>query len=341
MDFSSVPRALESLQRRRPPLTDEFLEIAAKLLKSREEESSLVFCEQLTKLLHCADDSPAAEQDEDSRPRWEPLAVGLFVATEVLSQQIPRLEQETTQQQQGDLTSAAGKGVVYMDGPRVPSIDTPTESTQMPNETYAVNFPAASNLSPTLEDDQVLALCETLHPIALDHLEDSEPRVRTLVAKAAGVYCKATLLLKQGESLRKTVHARVLSSIQQHLAQGRNNAEQRDSNYSKSSTGALDDTTGWRPLETNWQCLAAIISAMGSSYYDDFGVFPEELLHHCQHSCIVHVNRHVRAAGMAVLEQCIAAAVCSPAHSACLLADTQSGFSKTMIAVLRDGLAVS
>ena len=346
MDFSSVPRALESLNRRHPPLDDQVLKVAESLLQSPNNDDDSTtqssFCNHLSVLLEAG--SPPVAAEGQSRPprRWESLAVGLYVATEVLSQQISKLEQRsiTSNENKNVAVTVGGEGV-YMDGPRVPSIQTTTTSNGSETPQQASSGVVAGKwTSPDLEDDEILSLCKMLHPVALDHLEDSEPRVRALVAKAAGVYCKATVLLQQGESLRIDIHSRVVSSIQQHLAQGRKTAEEAGSNFSKSSTGALDDTTGWRALETNWQCLAALISAMGPLYLDDFGAFSDQLLQDCQHSCVVHVNRHVRAAGMAVLEQCVAAAVRSPVHSASLLADTQSSFSKTMVVVLRDGLAV-
>ncbi|KAL7578252.1 hypothetical protein ACA910_012671 [Epithemia clementina (nom. ined.)] len=342
MDFSSVPRALDSLQRRNPPLDDKVLELSKQLMTTTttSPSSSQPFCDQLTQLLQFQQQEQKEGGEggkKDHNRRWEHLAVGLYVATDVLQQQIPRLEAKGS----SSSNNGGGGGIVYMEGPRVPAVIETSVSDNISNDESSTNnkVTAVSSgwKSPELSDDQIMALAEVLHPLALQHLEDSEPRVRTLVAKAAGVYCKVTLLLKQGNDLRKSIHDRVVSSIQEHLAQGRATAE-KDSQYSKSSTGALDDTTGWRALETNWQCLAAIISAMGPLYFDDFGVFSDQLLQDCQHSSIVHVNRHVRAAGMAVLEQCIAAAVRSPTHSATLLADTQSSFAQTMVAVLRDGL---
>lgn len=332
MDFSSIPRALESLLRRQPPLDARALEVAA-LLGENKDVSGEEFLGRVVVLLTVSE----RVQDNTSElrrsiGRWEPLAVGLYVCTEALQQQMARFEAEQ------DGAPAAGKGIVYMEGPRVPSIV--EDTSDIAEGTPASAVPSVESWkSPELSTEQILSLCETLHVVSLEHLEDSEPRVRTLVAKAAGVYCKLTLLLKQGDSLRKEVHERVVSSIQDHLKQGRQQAEHAEGKYSKSSTGALDDTTGWRALETNWHCLAAIISSMGSYYFDDFGYFSDSFLQDLLHSCVVHVNRHVRAAGLAVLEQCVTAALPSNIHSDVLLRNTQSTFAKTVLAAVHDGLA--
>lgn len=313
MDFSSVPRALESLHRRNPPLGAAVLETADKLLQNNGALlSSDEFSDHLQNLLQ---EGNGSGKDSSDKPRWEPLAVGIFVATEVLEAQ--------------KLESKDGGSTVYMEGPRVPSMNPEKEAAS----------PDAQWKSAVLTEDQILSLCESLHPLCMEHLEHSEPRVRTLVAKAAGAYSKATLILGKGEDLRKSVHTRVTGSIQEHLAQGRKQAEANDSKYSKSSTGALDDTTGWRALETNWQCLAAIINAMGPTYFDDYGTFSDQMLKDCQYSSITHVNRHVRAAGMAVLEHGITAASKSSVHSQALLSDPQGAFCKTIVAVIKDGLA--
>ena len=66
MDFSSVNRSLESLHRRRPELDAEVLDLATALLQ--QDVSADDYLASLVKLLEAQD-------------RWEPLAVGLYVAT--------------------------------------------------------------------------------------------------------------------------------------------------------------------------------------------------------------------------------------------------------------------
>jgi hypothetical protein len=278
MDFSSVPRALESLGRRQPPLQERVLQSVEKL---RNENDFAALMDLI----------------QEGTDRWEPLAVGLYVATEIL-------------QKQGQVVPPQ----VYMDGPRVPS----TIKEDDVNETAFIQ----------LDESQTWKLCETLHATAMQHLEHKEPRVRTLVAKAVGAYCEVTSQvtseLATGAAVREEVHSRLLSSIHQHIVEGREEV---------TVTGAaVDDTTGWRALETNWLCLAALIRAMGPQYLQQFPFEASDILEDAKYSCITHVNRHVRAAGMSVLEQCV---VASAGNEAAL----QGPLRTTIKAVLIVGLA--
>ena len=67
--------------------------------------------------------------------------------------------------------------------------------------------------------------------------------------------------------------------------------------HSKSSTGALDDTTGWRALETDWQCLGSLIHALETKYMQVFSL-DTQVLEDCRYSAVTHANRHVRAAAI-------------------------------------------
>jgi hypothetical protein len=279
------------------------------------------------------------QAEDSSTSRWEPLAVGLFVATEVLQ----RMVQSATQP------------VVYMEGPRVP------EGSNTADTTPLARF----------NETQALSLCEMLHAILLLHMEHVEPRVRTYVAKTVGAYGRVTVQWESQQEdrarafyeMRAQIHKKLVQSIHSHIVEGR--PEQHDAGetkqteeeleeeeqqrspeehlqYSRDSSGALDDTTGWRALETNWQCLAALVAAMGAAYIYEFGL-DAQLLEHCQHSAIVHKNRHVRAAAMAVMEQWIVAIVASkqtdPNLAKTLLLEPNSPFRNALIAVLKTGLA--
>lgn len=276
MDFSSVNRSLESLHRRRPELDAEILDLATALLQ--QDVSADDYLASLVKLLEAQD-------------RWEPLAVGLYVATNIIECH----------------TDAAG--AVYVEGPRVPTISTSTDS------------PAAA---PTFSQQQLVQLSRALLETCKNDLEHKEPRVRTLVAKAVG----AVVALREVElqQVIRELHDSIIASIHRLLKEGRDNSEA----YSKSSAGALDDTTGWRSLETNWQALASYIAANGSDYFLQHSV-DLELLQACEYSSIAHVNRHVRAAGIAVLEQWIKIAPAPVLQ--------ESDLRETTVKVLKDSLA--
>jgi hypothetical protein len=163
-------------------------------------------------------------------------------------------------------------------------------------------------LPPALTQEKSRALPNA---VRLKNLEHDEPRVRTLVAKCVGAYSKVSLQSDSASSQvmrpeRQEMHARLISSIHEHIAAGRDESGA----YSRASTGALDDTTGWRALETNWLCLASLVTALGGDFLTEFPL-TDELLEDCEFSCVTHVNRHVRAAGMTVLEKWIVAAASS------------------------------
>jgi hypothetical protein len=259
----------------------------------------------------------------------------------------------------GNLRSA-----VYMEGPRVPSI-VANEAAEKEAEgnvrvnTNALTAAAAERVvrwdalldrEEDVQEALIPSLCEDLHKICLENLEHKEPRVRTLVAKAVGAYVR----VEGCDPVFATeLHGRLFASIRQHLEAGRDEVPDKASSedvagtmtppaegsvgvrLSRASTGALDDTTGWRALETNWQCLASLVHAMESTYFAVFDPFDDQLVEDCRHSAVVHVNRHVRAAAMNVLEQWVRAASRVPG----MLLDPRNLFRTTTVAVLKTGLA--
>lgn len=271
MDFSSSTRALQSLERRRPPLPEEIVSVSKGLMSWQDgtlpEEDYL---KGVSTLLH---------SDEE---RWEGLAVGLLLSTEMLVQAA---------------ADQRAMAAVYIDGPRVPQEAKMEESKSAGNR--------------DLTTAQLSQVATWLHVSSLKHLEHNEPRVRTFVAKAVGAHATWSVALSESDenyakhaTERETIHNQIVASIQEHIQQGRDTQDK----YSKSSTGALDDTTGWRALETNWQCLACWIASLGAKYYRVEGLEIEPLLVNLEHSAVTHVNRHVRAAAIAVLEQLVVAA---------------------------------
>lgn len=248
MDFSSIPRALESLLRRSPPLPDSDLHHVEKL-KDTHDLNAL-------KALGTSE-------------RWESLAVSLYVGTSWITAALSGAKESNPAQ-------------VYMDGPRVPDMADKTEG--------------LGEKTPNLDEATIWKLACILHPLCLEHLEHAEPRVRTLVAKAVGAY---SAVQSPGTlEMISILHARLAQSIFDHLKSGRDDKQQ----HSTTSNGAMDDTTGWRALETNWLCLAALVSGMKASYFQ-YGFCTDQLFAGCEESAVSHVNRHVRAAAMQCLEQ--------------------------------------
>ena len=281
MDFSSPSRALQSLPRRRPALPDEILQASQVLLNSNEADdeaktSDQDYLDSITALVH------------SDKERWEGLAVGLLLATDIL------IEAAASQQRKAK--------AVYIDGPRVPEEKKTDDTTGI-----AVT-------SRPYSTEQVSQMATLLYESTLKHLEHNEPRIRTFVAKAVGAHATWSVgltadddsdMVQRHEEERNNIYQTIIQSINEHIQQGRDNPDK----YSKSSTGALDDTTGWRALETNWQCVACWIASLGYNYFLKLQEADMELLlSNLDYSAITHVNRHVRAAAIAVMEQLIVAA---------------------------------
>lgn len=330
MDFSSPSRALLSLDRRRPALPEDILAISKPMFAAWTKISSSATNEEDRASLtqQYLDGILTLLSQKDLR--WEALAVGLYCGTGLLEAQTPAEEKN----------DAEDKTTVYMDGPRVPS--------STPSHPATANIPhtATTARAVALTTEQTTKLATILHETSLMHLEHAEPRIRTLVAKAVGAH--AALLVAcskrddQGEQYKlllqecTVLHQRVTNSIQTHMQEGQQipaDKQQVEGN-TEDKSAVLDDTTGWRALETNWQCLACFVQPLGGLYFTLFPLLEGKLLEQCQSSAIEHINRHVRAAADLVMEQWVRAAASvdkdSPLHAA---------LCKTVTAILKEGLA--
>lgn len=304
MDFSNPTRALESLQRRRPALPDDVLQPASVLLNGKEEEPEK-YLDAISALIH------------SDQERWEGLAVGLLLATQILIES----------------AAADSQKAVYIDGPRVPE----EKKTNDGNRLACVSGDLYS-------PQQISQIATLLHEASLKHLEHNEPRIRTFVARAVGAHATWSAAatspangeggeIKDHQAERKMLYDKIIASINSHIAEGRDNPEK----YSHSSSGALDDTTGWRALETNWQCVACWIASLGSNYYKELNDAELALLlQNVEHSAVTHVNRHVRAAAIAVVEQLVVAAGNDSTYWPYL---EDGALRTTTIKVLKTGLA--
>jgi HEAT repeat len=311
MDFSNPTRALQSLQRRRPALPEDILEAASVLLDEKHlQPDAETYLNAISALIH-------ADQD-----RWEGLAVGLLLATQILV----------------EAAAADSHRAVYIEGPRVPEERKTDEDGRLACASGALYSP-----------QQISQVATLLHEASLKHLEHNEPRIRTFLARAVGAHATWSAAAAAAESAsgaegssggdrhqteRKAIYNQIIASINNHIARGRDEGEKK---YSKSSSGALDDTTGWRALETNWQCLACWIASLGSKYYQDLtDADLALLLQNLEHSAVTHVNRHVRAAAIAVVEQLVVAAGNDSSYWPYL---EDGALRSTVVNVLKAGLA--
>lgn len=362
MDFSSTERALESLQKRNPQLSPR-VQLLAKSLLHGTRISDPTFLASTRELL---DIGTSGETDEPFRDaRWEPLAVGFHLAAAFLQysttffQSLP-VNVGTRSSHDGSVSGTSdvvGRTkieskvklvpTVYMDGPRVPiTVDSKVDEGEEEGEGGAkgdkiqdsrVNVDGTKNIKGQqidsseqgiMDENQIVPFCEYVMIMCEKHLEHNEPRVRSLVAKVIGHHANLGTTLEKNMNIgpiliQQSIHLynTVLNSLYEHLESGRDT-----DNKSKSSEGALDDTTGWRALETNLYGIGSFVQASGHRYFafskgcnngDKSGIsgmeskVDEKLLQNVEYCCVKHVNRHVRAAGISVLEQMVHACTSS------------------------------
>lgn len=288
-----------------------------------------------------------------------------------------------------------GGGGVYAEGPRVPEVvarPPPARGKSLPGAAAAASSAESGGESllpptppPPSATSPAFALLAALPPVVAAHVEHPEPRVRSLVAQVVGAHARLAASLpnlaggigddadhressREGDELlataieearrgRREVHATILSSLKEHL---RMTGPSRAENPSAASDGALDDTSGWRALETNLHALASYVdgcgvgggAAGGGTYADeelrllDPRSSPDDddgdawFLAGLQMCCMDHVNRHVRAAGAAVLGVLVKSCVRSKHRERWdLLVDEDSALRVTLREVLRSTLA--
>mmetsp|Transcript_55045 Transcript_55045/g.66278 ORF Transcript_55045/g.66278 Transcript_55045/m.66278 type:complete len:356 (+) Transcript_55045:2-1069(+) len=125
-------------------------------------------------------------------------------------------------------------------------------------------------------------------------------------------------------------------------------------------SAALDDTAGWRALETSLHSLGSWIGGTGGRYLEEGAaggnarlILEEaaagtdlstavntELLTVLESCCTVHINRHVRAAGLQTLDTIVQAIAAADQNNACTtLLSPASALTATLLAVLKLTLA--
>ncbi len=159
-------------------------------------------------------------------------------------------------------TNLLGTKTPYMMGPVDPSVTTLTK----PADSEAGK---ASGFESSLR--------ERLFELIPAHLSHPEPRVRTLVSQAIAAI-----------SSDPSAYSILYSTIWPLITSTYKNRE--------STTSAVDDTAGWRELETSLQAYASLCTSC--PHPDLLSESDMKVLFEC---CTQHVNRHVRAAGLLVL----------------------------------------
>jgi hypothetical protein len=225
-----------------------------------------------------------------------------------------------------------------------------------------------NNNKQQLTREQLVTVATWLYEASLEHLEHGEARVRTFVAKAVGAHAVRTLNETDNataQTQRLSILVNLVKSIDKHLTRDEMKVvvvvlllliltrvtRTRTIHIPRVPKGpSMIQRVG--TLETNWQCLAFSVASLGGSFWTclepttDTGGVPDlvvtQLLPHLEYSCNTHVNRHVRAAGIAVLEQMVHTAAATGTQygaASYLLINPTSPLRKTIIQVLKVGLA--
>jgi len=332
MDFSSTERTLSSLLRRTPKLGPNVLSLAIKLQTIQDDPFDPNFVKYTADLLQIGTvgekSDNGIEMSEKTQARWEPLAVG-FQLTSTFLQRIIAFYQQKEESNNDE---------VYMDGPRVPTIQSLSSNKSNNDTKNQISQAKVDDVTTLLGENELVSFSEIVMKMCQMHLEHNEPRVRSLVAKVVGYHTKlgTTLICSTADStatngssenhtkMGQTIidqsiglYETTLKSLKDHLSSG-----PETENKSKASSGALDDTTGWRALETNLFCIGSFVHSAGDLYFKliggregcgatSDGAMDDSLLKDIEHCCVTHINRHVRAAGIALLEQLIHACASS------------------------------
>jgi hypothetical protein len=320
--------------------------------------------------------------DQNETPRWESLAVGLFLSMTLLEQFAMEITTRLAVSDNGAGAAAQASSSHYVDGPRLPSF-TPqtTEGTAATGDGTNGAVASATVPLPSLK-----ALSDFTNSVVLNtcqkHLEHSEPRVRTLVARTIGAHARLTTLIVFPQAsgagvdvqsmfaeednstaadnvlvLQKQV-AHMYNVIESSLVEqykykrsdvgstdatgtlvastdiSKTKTTGLDSEAAKRTMVALDDTTGWRALETSLHALASWLDGYGTLYWSNTIDGTDEclcdllvkshavnkdgheemtLLQMMEDCCTKHINRHVRAAALQTMDQLVASATTASA----------------------------
>ena len=308
MDFSSCTLSLQSLQRREPKITDPNIIYATDSL-----------LEDIENGIKTNDSTNHIKEliTYGVNNRWEALAVGLHLSIDYLSE-IAKYKNNDNQ---------SNYDALYTDGPRIPEM-CDNQSNQNQNQNQNAN---ASSHIQDLHLSQLLPFCQFLTNTCVDQLEHSEPRVRTMVAKLVGAHGQvSSLYLYESTTTndfmqqRRQLYTRITSCLLLLIQSGRE--EQTLQTASDGSTVALDDTTGWKSLETSLLALAAFLDAPSATEQSELKHDLDTLIQSLHYCATKHINRHVRAASLQALERYI--------NNACVQTPTQLIESKSKLQTL-------
>ncbi|CAM9544049.1 unnamed protein product [Ectocarpus sp. 6 AP-2014] len=132
------------------------------------------------------------------------------------------------------------------------------------------------------------------------HLEHAEPRVRSLVASTLGALTRADDESSSGctglaayEFFRKRLSGAISKNFER-------TTETITDVISGAENVAVDDTSGWKALETSFLALKEFVDAVGRPFIDG-GHLNDETVGYIVSGATVHINRHVREASYQII----------------------------------------
>ncbi|CAN0348450.1 unnamed protein product, partial [Hapterophycus canaliculatus] len=142
------------------------------------------------------------------------------------------------------------------------------------------------------------------------HLEHAEPRVRSLVASTLGALTRAGDTSTPSEVVATTESGgctglAVYAFFRERLSGAiSTNFERTKETITDVISGAdnvaVDDTSGWKALETSLLALKEFVDAIGRPFIDG-GHLNDETVGYIVSGATVHINRHVREASFQII----------------------------------------
>ncbi|CAM9405621.1 unnamed protein product [Chrysoparadoxa australica] len=173
---------------------------------------------------------------------------------------------------------------------------------------------------------------EELFQGASSHLEHQEPRVRGLVAKLLGSLARSS----DGVSAYDRFEERLVGSIKDNFER---TTKVIPDVVSGDKDVAVDDTTGWKALETSVLAMQQFVEAIGRPFVDNGTAtkLSPELVHYIVSGATKHVNRHVREASLKLIASIIDVSGVLEGEGAPSQGDALTeAFSKAIIIGLQD-----
>ncbi|CAM9153116.1 unnamed protein product [Pylaiella littoralis] len=173
-------------------------------------------------------------------------------------------------------------------------------------EGVAVGFLLAKNLVDNKGRSLSPSFLRSLLAHCDQHLEHAEPRVRSLVASTLGALTRAgdASSVKAGEDADCTGLA-VYAFFRERLSGAISaNFERTKETITDAISGAdnvaVDDTSGWKALETSLLALKEFVDAVGRPFIDGEHL-NDETVGYIVSGATVHINRHVREASFQII----------------------------------------